>query len=65
MAFMDITKVRKNDIVKFKAYALRVEAEPIVSKGSITLNGRISIDGSPLVTKRFLGGRIVEVIRST
>lgn len=61
---IDIMKVEKGDSVRFAAYALRVEAEPIRKPGSITLHGRISVDGSPLVTKHFRGGgRIVEVRR--
>jgi len=61
---IDILKVKKGDIVRFSAYALRVEAEPVRKPGSITLFGRISIDGSPLVTKHFMGGRLVNVERS-
>lgn len=63
MAKMDILQVNKGDVVRFSAYALRVEAEPIRGKGSISLTGRISIDGCPIITKRFLGGRVVEVER--
>ena len=60
----DILTVRKGDIVRFKAYALRVESEPRHGNGSIVLQGRISIDGCPLVTKHFMGGRMVEIERS-
>ncbi len=60
----DIMTVQKGDIVRFKAYALRVEAEPKRRNGSITLYGRISIDGCPTVTKHFMAGRIVEIERS-
>jgi hypothetical protein len=60
---LNILDVQKGDIVRFKSYALRVEAEPIRRNGAITLHGRQSIDGCPLVTKRFLGGVIVDVER--
>lgn len=60
---MDITSARKGDIVRFKSYALLVEAEPVKGNGSIQLHGRISTDGCPLVTKRFMAGRIVEIER--
>ncbi len=56
----DILKVAAGDIVRFKAYSLRVESVHL-GKGNIALHGRISIDGSPLVTKHFLGGRDVHV----
>ena len=59
----DITTARKGDIVRFKSYALRVEQEPTLGSGSITLHGRISIDGSPLVTKHFMAGRYVTIER--
>ena len=64
MIKIDITKVQRGDVVQFKAYALRVEAEPIIGNGSITLHGRTSIDGSPLVTKHFMAGRDVMVERA-
>ena len=60
----DITKVCKGDIVQFKAYALRVESEPKRGNGSITLSGRISIDGCPTVTKHFMAGRTVQIERA-
>lgn len=60
----DITNARKGDIVRFKAYALRVEQEPVRKSGSITLTGRISVDGSPIVTKHFMAGRLVEIERA-
>lgn len=59
----DIMTVQKGDIVRFKSYALRVEAEPIRKSGSITLHGRINEDGCPLVTKHFMAGRYVEIER--
>jgi hypothetical protein len=64
MITIDILQVRKGDVVRFSKYALRVESEPVLGKGSITLYGRISIDGCPLVTKHFLGGRRVVVERA-
>jgi hypothetical protein len=60
---VDIMTVRKGDIVRFKSYALRVEAEPIVLPGAIKLAGRISINGCPLVTKRFIAGMQVKIER--
>ena len=60
---IDIQTVQKGDIVRFASYALRVESVPERSANSITLYGRTSIDGSPLVTKRFIGPRIVDVER--
>ena len=62
---IDILKVQKGDIVRFAKYALRVETEPRRGPGSITLQGRISIDGCPLVTKQFMGGRLVNVERAS
>ncbi len=63
--FADITTARKGDIVRFKSYSLRVESEPVQGNGSITLQGRISIDGCPLVTKHFMAGRNVEIERQS
>ena len=60
---IDIQTVQKGDIVRFASYALRVESVPERSANSITLYGRTSTDGSPLVTKRFIGPRIVDVER--
>jgi hypothetical protein len=60
----DITKAQKGDVIRFKAYALRVESEPVRGSGSITLTGRISVDGSPIVTKRFMSGRLVRIERA-
>lgn len=61
---IDILKVQRGDIVRFAKYALRVESEPKLGRGSIMLQGRVSIDGCPIVTKTFMGGRIVQVERS-
>ena len=60
---LDITEARRGDVVRFKSYALRVEAEPIRSNGKISLTGRISIDGCPIVTKKFTAGRLVTIDR--
>lgn len=59
----DISTARKGDVVRFASYALRVEAEPEHKNNSTILRGRISIDGCPLVTKRFIGQRLVEIER--
>lgn len=61
---VDIITAQKGDIVHFAKYSLRIEAEPIRKPGSITLFGRISIDGCPTVTKHFMAGRIVEIERA-
>jgi hypothetical protein len=61
---MNIMQVKRGDIVRFKAYSLRVEAEPILQPGAIVLHGRISVDGSPLVTKRFNASVEVRVDRA-
>lgn len=60
---IEITQVKKGDIVRFKSYALRVESEPVLSPGKITLHGRKSIDGCPLVTRKFIAGLFVNVDR--
>ena len=60
---IDIMQVHRGDIVRFKTYALRVEAEPERTANSIRLRGRSSIDGSPIVNKWFLKNLMVEVER--
>ena len=62
---VDVMKTQKGDIVRFKSYSLRVESEPMLRPGKITLHGRISIDGSPLVIKHFVAGRMVKIDRNT
>jgi len=62
---MDITAVQKGDIVRFKSYSLRVEEEPVRGKGTIRLNGRVDVGGSPMVSKLFIKGKLVEVERET
>lgn len=64
MTSMDITQVVKGDIVRFKSYALRVEAEPSRQGNFVVLYGRISIDGCPLATKKFLAPMDVKVERN-
>ena len=59
----DVRNARRGDIVRFVSYSLRIEEEPVRGSGSITLRGRSSEDGCPLVTKRFLGGRQVTIER--
>jgi hypothetical protein len=61
----DITTANRGDIVRFKSYALRVEQEPIRQPGRITLTGRISVDGSPIVTRSFIEGKDVRIDRAT
>jgi hypothetical protein len=63
-ATMDIQSVQKGDIVRFASYALRVEVEPIRTLNTITLQGRISINGCPIVVKKFIGPREVKVERA-
>jgi len=60
---IDIQDVRRGDIVRFNSYSLRVEADPACQANSITPRGRISTEGCPLVTKQFIGKRIVTVER--
>ena len=60
----DITTVRKGDIVRFKAYALRVETEPTTQGNFTVLSGRISVDGCPFVTKKYLAPLDVTVERA-
>jgi hypothetical protein len=60
---IDVTKVQRGDIVRFKAYWLRVESEPQLLAGGIRLHGRINVDGCPLVTRTFMKGRTVRVER--
>lgn len=55
-----IQNVRPGETVEFKKYALRVESVDH-GRGSTTLRGRISIDGSPLVKKTFLNNRPVRI----
>jgi hypothetical protein len=63
MLKINIRDVLLGDIVRFAKYSLRVEKEPARGNGSIRLHGRISTDGSPLVTKQFMTGRMVTVER--
>ena len=61
---LDIRETRKGDIVRFKSYALRVESEPAFEGSKIVLKGRISVEGSPLVTRKFISGLLVEIERA-
>jgi hypothetical protein len=61
MTIADITTVRKGDIVRFKTYALRVETEPTTQGNFTVLSGRISVDGCPFVTKKYLAPLSVTV----
>lgn len=63
VALRDIQSVQRGDVVRFNSYSLRVDDEPLRQSNSITLKGRISIDGCPIVTKRFIGPRMVIVER--
>lgn len=60
---VDVMDVRRGDIVEFSKYRLRVDREPVRSKSTIDLTGRISIDGCPSVTKRFIKGMFVQIER--
>jgi hypothetical protein len=60
----DIKTVNRGDIVRFASYALRVDSEPKREANAITLHGRISIDGCPLVTKKFIHGKLVRIERA-
>jgi hypothetical protein len=51
---VDITNVVKGNIVRFKSYALRVECDPTREGNFVVLRGRISIDGCPTVTRKFM-----------
>ena len=61
---IDVSQVLKGDIVRFKSYALRVESEPTQEGNFIVLRGRISIDGCPFVTKKFLAPLDVVIERT-
>ena len=61
MTKMNVTDVRKGDVVRFKRYALRIETEPKTNGAFIELRGRQSTDGCPLVTKKFNISMIVNV----
>lgn len=65
MIELDVMQVQKGDIVRFSGYAIRVESEPVGTSNAITLHGRASTDGCPLVTKKFITGRIVKVERAS
>jgi hypothetical protein len=63
MAYMDISLVRRGDVVRFKSYALQVAAEPKREGNFVVLHGRISTDGCPLVTRKYLPPLLVTVER--
>ncbi len=60
---IDITEVQKGDVVLFASFALRVEEEPKRARNSITLRGRISTDGCPMVERTYIKGKTVKVER--
>lgn len=57
----DITTVAKGDIVRFKSFALRVECEPAREGNFVVLKGRISTNGCPLVTRKYLAPLTVSI----
>ena len=61
---MNVTEIRKGDVVRFKNYALRIETEPKINGAFVELRGRQSIDGCPLVTKKLNIGMAVNVERT-
>ena len=64
MTEVNVTEIRKGDIVRFKSYALRIEAEPKIVGAFVELHGRKSTDGCPSVTKKFNISLTVNVDRS-
>ncbi len=58
-----IENVKKGDIVCFKSYSLRVERVPVVKGNFVEVYGRTNVNGSPLVTKKFLFNLVVSVLR--
>lgn len=60
---LPISEARMGDVVRFKSFALRIEREPVVSKGRVHLYGRISIDGCPTVARSYLADTIVKIER--
>jgi hypothetical protein len=60
---MNITEVRKGDILRFKSYAMRVESNPELKGAVVTLRGRTNQNGCPLVTKKFNVSLLVNVER--
>ena len=60
----DITEAKKGDVVRFKGYALRVEAEPVLERNGIKLEGRINVNGCPYIRKFFITGLDVQIERA-
>ena len=48
-----IADVVQGDIVRFASFALHVEAPPERNGSFVTLFGRISTEGCPLVTRKY------------
>ena len=61
MTKMNVTEIRKGDVVQFKHYALRIETEPKTNGAFVELRGRQSTDGCPLVTKKLNISMVVSV----
>ena len=49
-----VADVKRGDIVEFSGFALRVESDPIRKGNFVTLRGRISTDGCPLVSRGYI-----------
>ena len=64
MTKMNVTEIRKGDVVRFKHYALRIETEPKTNGAFVELRGRQSTDGCPLVTKKLNISMVVSVDRN-
>lgn len=62
-ARMSLVDVRKGDVVRFRAYALRVEAEPKRIGNTVILEGRRSDGGCPYVRQRYILPVFAEVER--
>lgn len=60
---MNVSEVREGDIVIFKSYMLRIEAEPAAEGNGFRFRGRKSTGGSPMVDKWFMKGTELQVIR--
>ena len=58
----EIRNARKGNVVRFKAHALRVEAEPEIRGNRIRLEGRENRDGCPYVSRWYFCNLPVEIL---